>query len=140
MTLNPFLFPTMRQPPLWFGQFFSSFCNQACQVNFHGLAHAQHGFQGRITQPPFDIGNHLGRKAGFLRNKVLGEFSPLPFFPEQGNNPDTNSLAVSTHPPLLPEKRFDSVFHYSAILRHSRKSGRHTNVAISVWTKMVHLA
>lgn len=98
-------------------QFFLGTFNDFSRINAHGGGNSQDRFQSGISFAVFDVSNHLRRKAGFLRNKVLRQLPPLAFLPQKRDNFDAKCSGVSIHAPQLQENLIDSAFHYGGIVR-----------------------
>lgn len=95
--------------------FLSRLFDDLGQINVQRGSDAQYGFQSGISVTIFDVSNHLRRETRFLRDEILGQFSPLALLSKKRDDLYAKCAGVSIHPGELQENWIDSVFHYGGI-------------------------
>jgi hypothetical protein len=103
--------------------FFPRFGDNCRQVNLQGAGNFQNCFQCRISIAVFHVGNHLGREARFLGNKIFGELTALSLLLQEENHLCAKYLNASIHIRELQENEIDSAFHYGEIAPNFGRNG-----------------
>ena len=72
------------------------FLDEGGKVNADAASDAQHEFHGRIAKPVVHEAQHGFRYAGRLRDRIIREFAPFPFFTQKANDLGTDGLVVAS--------------------------------------------